>query len=78
MALAHTIPGIRGGGGGGGVGVGVGVGVGSGVARVAQLGGQAGGKGLLQGGKCKRIPAKPEGQTAYRLGICGPLKAPRS
>ena len=36
----------------------------SGVARVAELGGQAGGKGLPQGGK--RIRVKPKGPTAYR------------
>ena len=41
----------------------------SGVARAAQLGGQAGGKGLHQGGK--RIYARPEGPMAYQ-------QAPRS
>ena len=39
----------------------------SGVARVAELGGQAGGKGLHQGGK--RIREKPKGPTAYRPGV---------
>ena len=39
----------------------------SGVARVAELGGQAGGKGLHQGGK--RTRARPEVPTAYRRGV---------
>ena len=43
----------------------------SGVARVAELGGQAGGKGFDQGGKHNR---ETEGPTAYRYR----LKAPRS
>ena len=38
----------------------------SGVARVAELGGQAGGNGLHQGGK--RIRMKIKGPTAYRPG----------
>ena len=39
----------------------------SGVARVTELGGQAGGKGLHQGGK--RIHARPVGPTAYWQGL---------
>ena len=38
----------------------------SGVARVAELGGQAGGKGSHQGGKHTREPKVP---TAYRPGV---------
>ena len=37
------------------------------VARVAKLGGQAGGKGLHQGGK--RIHARPEAPAAYWPGL---------
>ena len=52
----------------------------TGVARLTELGGQAGGKGLHQGGKHTRDSrdARPERPIAYRQGVWGPLKAPRS
>ena len=45
----------------------------SGVARVAEVRGQAGGKGLHQGGKRIR---EPEGPTLYWQELSEPLKAP--
>ena len=48
---------------------------GSGVARVAKLGGQEGGKGLYQGGKHIREPEEP---TLHRHEVSAPLKSPSS
>ena len=45
----------------------------SGVARVAEVGGQAGGKGLHQGGKRIR---EPEGPTLYRQEVSGRSRPP--
>ena len=47
----------------------------SGVARVAELRGQVGGKGLYKGGKHIR---EPEGPTLYREEVSELLKAPSS
>ena len=47
----------------------------SGVARVVEVGGQAGGKGLRQGSKRIREPEEP---TLYRQEVSGLLKAPSS
>ena len=47
----------------------------SGVARVAEVGGQAGGKGLHQGGKHIREPEEP---TIYRREVQRPLQGPRT